>query len=194
MIRDYVGDWRLLAVRGLLAVGFGVVTLVWPEITLWAVVVTWGAFALLDGIGSLAAAFTGNVVRGRGWLLVHGVLGVAAGLVAFIWPDITGLVLLFVIAAWAFLSGLAKLVTAVQLRRELQHEWVLGAVGVLSMGFAVMLVITPGTGVLVITWLIGWYAILLGLAFLALAWEVRRELPSAQAGTSARPGTPHPAT
>ncbi len=194
MIRDYVGDWRLLAVRGLLAVGFGVVTLVWPEITLWAVVVTWGVFALLDGIGSLVAAFTGDVVRGRGWLVVHGVLGVAAGLIAFIWPDITGLVMLFVIAVWAFLSGLAKLVTAVQLRRELQHEWILGAVGVLSMGFAVMLVVTPGTGVLVITWLIGWYAIVLGLALLALAWEVRRELPSAAAGTSARPGTPHPAT
>jgi uncharacterized membrane protein HdeD (DUF308 family) len=194
MIRDYVGDWRLLAVRGLLAVGLGVVTLVWPEITLWAVVVTWGVFALLDGIGSLAAAFTGDVVRGRGWLIVHGVLGVAAGLVAFIWPDITGLVMLFVIAAWAFLSGLAKLVTAVQLRRELQHEWVLGAVGVLSMAFAVMLVITPGTGVLVITWLIGWYAIILGLALMALAWEVRRELPGARAGTSAQPGTPHPAT
>ena len=193
MIRDYVGDWRLVAVRGVLAVGFGVVTLVWPEITLWAVVVTWGVFALLDGIGSLAAAFTGDVVRGRGWLIVHGVLGVAAGLIAFIWPDITGLVLLFVIAAWAFLSGLAKLVTAVQLRRELRHEWVLGAVGVLSMGFAVMLVVTPGTGVLVITWLIGWYAIILGVALLALAWEVRRELPSASRDTSARPGTAHPA-
>jgi uncharacterized membrane protein HdeD (DUF308 family) len=194
MIRDYVGDWRLLAVRGLLAVGFGVVTLVWPEITLWAVVVTWGVFALLDGLGSLAAAFTGNVVRGRGWLIVHGVLGVAAGVVAFVWPDITGLVMLFVIAVWAFLSGLAKLVTAVQLRREIAHEWVLAAVGVLSMGFAVMLVITPGTGVLVITWLIGWYAVILGLALLALAWEVRRETSAATPGTSARPGTPHPAT
>ena len=194
MIRDHVGDWRLLAVRGVLAVGFGVVTLVWPEITLWAVVVTWGVFALLDGIGSLVAAFTGDVVSGRGWLVAHGVLGVAAGLVAFIWPDITGLVLLFVIAIWAFLSGLAKLVTAVQLRRELRHEWVLGAVGVLSMGFAVLLVVTPGAGVLVITWLIGWYAVILGLALMALAWEVRRELPSATRGTSARPGAPHPAT
>lgn len=194
MIRDHVGDWRLLAVRGVLAVGFGVVTLVWPEITLWAVVVTWGVFALLDGIGSLAAAFTGDVVRGRGWLVAHGVLGVAAGLVAFIWPDITGLVLLFVIAVWAFLSGLAKLVTAVQLRRELRHEWVLGAVGVLSMGFAVLLVVTPGAGVLVITWLIGWYAVILGLALMALAWELRRELATATRGTSARPGAPHPAT
>lgn len=194
MVRDYVGDWRLLAVRGVLALGFGVVTLVWPEITLWAVVVTWGVFALLDGVGSLMAAFTGDVVRGRAWLVVHGVLGVAAGLIAFIWPDITGLVLLFVIAAWAFLSGLAKLVTAIQLRRELRHEWLLGAVGLLSMGFAVVLVVTPGAGVLVITWVIGWYAILLGLALLALAWEVHRELPKAASGSAARPGTPHPAT
>lgn len=194
MIRDYVGDWRLLAVRGLLALGFGVVTLVWPEITLWAVVVTWGVFALLDGIGSLLAAFGGTVVRGRAWLIVHGVLGVAAGVIAFVWPDITGLVMLFVIAVWAFLSGLARLVTAIQLRREIRHEWVLGAVGVLSMGFAVMLVVTPGTGVLVITWLIGWYAVVLGLALLGLAWEVRRETSAAAPGPSARPGTPHPAT
>lgn len=194
MIRDYVGDWRLLVVRGLLALGFGVVTLVWPEITLWAVVVTWGVFALLDGLGSLVAAFTGDVVRGRAWLIVHGVLGVAAGLVAFVWPEITGLVMLFIIAVWAFLSGLAKLVTAVQLRREIRHEWVLGAVGALSMGFAVMLVVTPGAGVLVITWLIGWYAVVLGLAFLGLAWEVRRESSAAAPGRSARPRTPHPAT
>jgi uncharacterized membrane protein HdeD (DUF308 family) len=194
MVRDYVGDWRLLALRGVLAVAFGVVTLVWPEITLWAVVITWGTFALLDGVGTLVAAFSRDVVRGRGWLVVHGVLGVAAGLVAFIWPDITGLVLLFVIAIWAFLSGLAKLVTAIGLRRELRHEWVLGAVGLLSMGFAVVLVITPGAGVLVITWLVGWYAVVLGLALLVLAWEVRRELPGAARGTSARPGTPHPAT
>jgi uncharacterized membrane protein HdeD (DUF308 family) len=194
MIRDYVGDWRLLVVRGLLALGFGVVTLVWPEITLWAVVVTWGVFALLDGIGSLVAAFGGTVVRGRAWLIVHGVLGVAAGVIAFVWPDITGLVMLFVIAVWAFLSGLAKLVTAIQLRREIRHEWVLGAVGVISMGFAVVLVVTPGTGVLVITWLIGWYAVVLGLALLGLAWEVRRETSAAAPGPSTRPGTPHPAT
>ena len=194
MVRDYIGDWRLLALRGVLAVALGVVTLVWPQITLWAVVITWGTFALLDGVGTLVAAFSRDVVRGRGWLVAHGVLGVAAGLVAFIWPGITGLVLLFVIAIWAFLSGLAKLVTAISLRRELRHEWVLGAVGLLSMGFAVVLVITPGAGVLVITWLIGWYAIVLGLALLVLAWEVRREVVGTARGTSARPGTPHPAT
>lgn len=194
MVRDYIGDWRLLALRGVLAVAFGVVTLVWPGITLWAVVITWGTFALLDGVGTLVAAFSRDVVRGRGWLVAHGVLGVAAGLLAFTWPDITGLVLLFVIAVWAFLSGLAKLVTAISLRRELRHEWVLGAVGLLSMGFALVLVITPGAGVLVITWLIGWYAIVLGLALLVLAWEVRREVAGTARGASARPGTPHPAT
>lgn len=194
MIRTYVGDWRWVALRGLVALLFGVATLVWPQITLWALVVTWGAFALLDGIGSLVAAFSGDVGRGRAWLMVHGVLGVAAGIIAFAWPDITGLVLLFVIAVWAFLTGLAKLVTAIQLRREIQHEWVLGIVGVLSMGFAVLLVITPGAGALVITWLIGWYAIVLGLAMMALAWEVRREAQTAPPPATARPGTPHPAT
>lgn len=194
MIRDYVGDWRWLGVRGLLALAFGTATLVWPEITLWALVLTWGVFALLEGVGSLAAAFGGAVGRARVWLVVHGILGIAAGIVTLVWPSITGLVLLFVIAAWAFLSGLAKLVTAVQLRRELRHEWVLGAVGVLSMGFAVLLVVTPGAGALVVTWLIGWYAVVLGLALLALAWEVRRELRGEAPRASARPGTAHPAT
>jgi len=70
----------------------------------------------------------------------------------------------------------------------------LAAIGLLSMGFAVVLVITPGAGVLVITWLVGWYAVVLGLALLVLAWEVRRELTGAAPRSSARPGTPHPAT
>ncbi|HSF26146.1 MAG TPA: DUF308 domain-containing protein, partial [Actinomycetes bacterium] len=78
-----------------------------------------------------------------------------------------------------------------RLRREIEHEWVLGIAGVLSIVLAIFLVITPGAGALVITWAIGWYAIVLGVLELVLAWEVRRE--TNQPRSSARPGTPRPA-
>jgi uncharacterized membrane protein HdeD (DUF308 family) len=94
--------------------------------------------------------------------------------VTFIWPGITALALLYVIAFWAMLTGVLELVGAVRLRRELKHEWLLGLAGLLSIAFGVMLVITPGAGALVITWLIGWYALFVGGLLLALAWRLHR--------------------
>lgn len=195
MIRTYVGDWRLVALRGAITVLFGVLALVWPELTLWALVVLWGAFVLADGVFALVAAFAGNVTQGRGWLVFHGLVGIAIGILTFVWPAITGLVLLWVIAAWALAVGILQIVSAVRLRREIEHEWALGLAGLLAVGLAAVLIFRPGAGALAITWAIGWFAVLMGLMLLVLAWEVRREAhtaPPPQA--SARPGTPHPAT
>jgi uncharacterized membrane protein HdeD (DUF308 family) len=195
MIRTYVGDWRLVAVRGLIALAFGVVALVWPELTLWALVVLWGAYVLADGVIALVAAFAGNVPQGRGWLVFHGLVGIAVGIVTFVWPAITGLVLLWMVAAWALVIGVMALVNAVRMRREIEHEWALAAAGVLAIALAAVLVFRPGAGALAVTWAIGWFAVVMGVLLLVLAWEVRREAhaaPPPQA--SARPGTPHPAT
>jgi uncharacterized membrane protein HdeD (DUF308 family) len=171
-----VGHWKSLAIRGAAALLFGVLTLVWPGLTLWSLVLLWGAYVLVDGISILVAVFThaaGTADR-RGWLVFEGLTGIAAGILTFVWPHITALALLFVIAAWALVTGVLEIVAAVRLRRILEHEWLLGLLGVLSIAFAVGVVITPGAGALVITWFIGWYAALAGVMLLALAWRVRK--------------------
>jgi uncharacterized membrane protein HdeD (DUF308 family) len=130
----------------------------------------------VDGVLTLAAVVTqAPEARGRrGILVLQGVLGVAAGIVTFVWPGITALALLFVIAAWAIVGGVLQIVAAIQLRAVLRNEWLLVLGGVASVVFGVLLVITPGAGALVITWLIGWYAVFFGVLLLALAWRLHR--------------------
>jgi len=169
-------DWRMIALRGVAALAFGVLTLVWPSLTLWALVLLFGAYALVNGVMILGAAIANRVPMGRsrGWLVFDGIVGVAAGIVTFAWPDVTALALLFVIAAWAIISGVAEIAAAIELRQVIRHEWLLGLAGVASVIFGILLVITPGDGALVITWLIGWYALFLGAMLLSLALRLRR--------------------
>lgn len=175
MIAYFLGDWRRLAVRGVAALLFGVATLVWPDITLWSLVVMFGAFALVDGVASLSAAIAAPFLRSRGWLALSGLTGIAAGIVTFVWPSITALVLQYAIAVWALAAGLALIATAVRIRREVSGEWRIALAGGLSVLLGVMLIATPGDGALAITWAIGWYAGLFGLVLLQLAWTVRHE-------------------
>ena len=170
------GDWRLTAVRGVAALAFGILTLIWPGLTLWALVLLFGAYALVDGVFALAHAVTNDASsRGsRGWLVVEGLFGIAAGIIAFVWPAITALALLYLIAAWAIVTGAVEIATSVELRNASRDWWLLLLAGILSIVFGVLLMITPGPGVLVITWLIGWYALFFGGMLLALAWRLRR--------------------
>lgn len=176
MIVTPIGNWKTLALRGAAAVLFGLLTLVWPGVTLWALVLLFGAWALVDGVSRLMALATGapGAREHRTTLVLQGILGIGIGIMTFVWPGMTALALLFVIAAWALAIGVTEVVAAVQLRRVIENEWLLGLIGVLAIVFAIALVITPGGGALVITWLIGWFALLVGTLRLALAWELRK--------------------
>lgn len=171
-----VGDWRLIALRGAFALLFGVLALVWPDLTVTALVLLFGAFVLVDGIANLALAvsFPTDARHRRKALLLEGVAGVLIGAVTFAWPGITALALLWVIALWALVTGALEIAAAVRLRRALRGDWLLGVVGVLSVLFGLFLLITPGEGALVITWVIGWYAVIFGVLLLFLAWRVQR--------------------
>jgi uncharacterized membrane protein HdeD (DUF308 family) len=171
-----IADWRLVALRGVAALAFGILTLIWPGLTLWALVVLFGAYVLVDGAFTLV-----DVIRNapgtrahRGWLSLEGIASVAAGIVTFVWPAVTALALLFVIAAWAFVLGVSRVIAAVKLRHVVDHSWLIGLAGGLSIVFGALLVITPGAGALVITWLIGWYALVIGVLLLVLEWRIRR--------------------
>ena len=101
--------------------------------------------------------------------------GIVAGLVTFVWPSITAVALLFVIAAWAFAGGVSLIAMAISERKRLHGEWALVLMGALSVLFGAVLVISPADGALGITWAIGWYATLSGTLSLSLAWDSRRE-------------------
>lgn len=171
-----LGDWRGLAIRGAFALLFGIITLLWPGLTVLALVLLFGAFAFIDGIMILAGVVgkAPGTQQRRGILIFEGVVGVAIGLMTLIWPDITAVALLWLIAAWALLTGLIEIAAAIALRGEVRHDWVLAVTGGLSVLFGILLAITPGAGALVITWLIGWYATITGVVLLYLAWRARQ--------------------
>ena len=169
-------NWWLLALRGLAAMVFGVLAFVWPGITLWALVLLFGAYMLVDGIFAIVAAVRAAGREARWWLLlIEGVLGVLAGLVAALWPGLTALALLYFIAAWAIFTGILEIAGAIRLRREIEGEWALGLSGALSLLFGVLLVVIPApAGLLSLVWLIGAYALAFGVLLLVLAFRVRR--------------------
>ena len=135
-------------------------------------VILFGAYAIVDG---LLAVYVGlrSGDNQRWTLVLEGIVGIAAGLVAFFWPALTALALLLVIAAWAILTGIVEIVMALRLRRLIKNEWAMILSGALSVIFGVLLVAQPGAGALAVVWLIGTYAVIFGVAILALAWHLR---------------------
>jgi uncharacterized membrane protein HdeD (DUF308 family) len=176
MLDYYVRYWWTVALRGALAVLFGLAAWIWPDVTIRVLVLLFGFYALVDGLLALAAAMMGGRLASgrRGWLIFEGVAGVAAGVVTFIWPEITTLVLLYLIAFWAIATGVLEVVAAVMLRRELRGEWLLAAGGIISVLFGLFLVIRPGDGAIAVAWLIGLYAIIFGIALIALGLRLRQ--------------------
>lgn len=171
--------WWALAIRGVVALIFGILAFVWPKITLFTLVILFAAYAVTDGVFALVAAFSRRASRtepGTRWwaLVIEGILGIGAGIVALWLPGITALFLLYIIAFWAILTGVAEIVTAVRLRREISGEWLMALSGVASALFGVLLLLFPGSGALAVVWLIGAYAIIFGVLLLTLSLRLRQ--------------------
>ncbi len=174
MLENISRNWWMFAVRGVAAVIFGILALIWPGQTLLALVLVFGAYALVDGIFAVFAGITFRRYFERWWaVLLEGVAGIAIGLVTFFWPNITALVLLYFIAAWALITGIFEIVTAIQFRRVITGEWALILSGLLSMIFGVLLFVFPSAGAVSLVWLIGIYAILFGITLIILAFRLR---------------------
>lgn len=167
-------NWWALALRGVLAVLFGIVAFVLPGTALLALAYFFGTYAFLDGVLAIASAVRAARRHERwGSLLVEGLFGIVAGAISFVWPGITALGLLYLIAAWMILTGVFEVVAAVRLRKEIRGELVLGLAGVLSVLAGIYMIASPRGGALALAWLIGSYAILFGVALLALAFRLR---------------------
>jgi len=174
MLHALAKHWWLTLLRGICAVVFGILTFVWPGVTLFTLVILYGAFALADGILAIAAAIMGGSPAPRWWLAIVGLAGIAAGILTFMWPGLTALLLLFFIAGWAIASGIMQVIGAIRLRREIDNEWLLAAGGLLSIVFGLVLLFRPGTGALALILVIGAYAIIEGLLLIAFAFRLRK--------------------
>ena len=167
-------SWWVLALRGAVAILFGILALSWPGLTLATLVLLYGAFAFADGIISLWAAFFGGAKPApTWWLIVVGLLGIAAGVVTFVYPGITAVLLVLFIGAWALVHGIFEIIGAIRLRKEIEGEWMLVLSGIVSVIFGALVLVAPGAGALALVWIIAVYAIVFGILMIGLAFRVR---------------------
>lgn len=223
MARTYSSRWWALALRGVAAILFGILTFISPGSSVLALVFLFGAYAIVNGAFTLAAATRGPIAEARalgvgtpaaragelrpgvdelrpraeeqavlagepavreaappplanvrwGSFLLEGVASIVAGVLSFIWPGITALVLVLLIGAWAVVTGVAQLVSAIRLRKTLKGEWLLVLSGILSLAFGVLLFLSPLAGALAVVFWIGAYAIVFGVLQVVLGFRLR---------------------
>lgn len=167
-------NWWMLALRGLLAIIFGLIALFAPGIALLAFIAVFAVYAIIDGVVAVTVAIRERESLKRwGWVLFEGIISILAGIFAFFYPVKTALILLFIVAAWAILTGILEIVTAIALREHLSHEWALILAGIVSIVFGLILFIFPGAGLLSLLWLVGIYSICFGVLFIVRAFQLR---------------------
>jgi uncharacterized membrane protein HdeD (DUF308 family) len=173
------GSGNTLIVRGIAAVLFGILVVVWPGVSLLALVVLFGIYAIFDGVTNIV-----NYVRHKGhrsaWQIVGGVISVLAGLAAFFWPGITALSLALVIGVWAVILGVTQIAMAFEVKKADEQWWLWLITGIVTTLFGLFLVILPGPGILGLLGLLASFAILFGILLIATGIDLRRrdETPS----------------
>jgi uncharacterized membrane protein HdeD (DUF308 family) len=167
-------SWWIFALRGVFAIIFGILAFIWPQTTLATLVLFFGAYALFDGVFALIGAFQGRAADSRWWVTaLEGLVGILVGVMTFVWPATTGLVLLYFIASWPVITGVFEIIAAIQLRHTITNEWLLILSGIASVVFGVLLFVFPGAGALSLVWLIGVYAVIFGVLLIGLALRLR---------------------
>jgi uncharacterized membrane protein HdeD (DUF308 family) len=173
-LSTFAANWRVLALRGLAALLFGLVVLFWPGLVLAVLTLLFGIYALVDGGVVLVPALRSSEQGARRWLpLAEGAVGVIAGLLALLWPGMTASGLLYVIVGWALLTGILKTLTAIMLRSEVENGWLLAGSGALSVLFGVILAALAGSDLPSLAPFIGVFALVVGLALVVFAFRTR---------------------
>ena len=169
-----VQNWWLFTLRGVLGIIFGILALIFPGPTILSLVLLFSAYMLADGIFGIISAV--RAIRRKedrwGLLIFEGLLDIATGVVAFLWPGLTVVAFVWLIAAWAIVSG--GLMTAAGFRLNIEHgRWWLVLGGLLSLAYGVLLIITPLIGAVVLTWWLGAYALVFGVALVIFSLKLR---------------------
>ena len=167
-------NWSALAIRGVIAIAFGIIAFLLPGLTLGALILLFAAYAIVDGVSHVITGIrqrSGD--RPDGLMILGGIVGIAVGVIAVILPGVTALFLLALIGAWAIVTGAAEIVAAYRLRKAISGEWLLVLQGILSIAFGVYVWLFPGAGALAVVWLIAAFAIASGVILLMLALRMR---------------------
>jgi uncharacterized membrane protein HdeD (DUF308 family) len=173
-MQQMVSNFRTMFLfRGLAAIVFGILTLVWPNISLLVLVLMFGIFAVISGITAIVAALRNREEHHWGLLLFEGILGVLAGAVALVWPGITALAFLFLIAAWAIMTGILEMVAPLSFPMSFGRGLLSVLSGLVSIVFGVLIASRPASGLLTVVWLIGIFAIVTGIMHVVVYFESR---------------------
>ena len=159
--------------RGIAAILFGILTLVWPKLSLAVLVLLFGLFAVISGITAVVAALRNTGEKGWGLLLFEGILGILAGVVALVWPGITALAFLYLLAAWAILTGVLELTAPLAFPMGGGRAALTVLAGLVSVIFGILIAAQPSSGLLAVAWLIAVYAIVVGVTYLVVYFQSR---------------------
>ena len=174
MIESITSRWWVFLVRGLAAIAFGVIAFVWPGITLLALTIVFGAYALVDGIFALAAAL-GGLAGSRWWaLLIEGIVGLVIAFFVWTEPGLSAEALVYAVAFWAIITGIMEIVAGLQLRDMVTNEWMYILAGIVSIAFGILILRNVNAGALAVVWLIGAYAIVFGVLQLGLSYRLNK--------------------
>ncbi len=167
-------NWWAVLLRGICAVIFGLAAFAWPGITLALLILFYGAYVLVEGIFAVVSSFGRTKDSKFPWsMFLVGLVSIAVGLITFVWPGLTALALLYLIGAWAIVRGIFEVVAAIELRKQIEGEWLMIIAGMASVLFGVLMVLWPGAGVLALLWLIGVFAVIFGVIMIILAFKLR---------------------
>ncbi|MHB8141718.1 MAG: HdeD family acid-resistance protein [Vulcanimicrobiaceae bacterium] len=180
MLHTLARNWWALLIRGIAALIFGLLALLWPGVTIFAIIIVFGAYAFVDGVFAIAAAIRAAESRQRWWpFVIEGIIGIVIGVITFFEPHVTAFALYITIAAWAFLTGIFEIIAAVELRKAIANEVLLIIGGIASILFAVLMIAFPAAGVLAVVWLIGIYAVFFGILMVGLSLRLRKHAHNA---------------
>lgn len=182
MIKTISKYWWVFTLRGLIAIAFGLAALLWPALTIGVMVLLFGLFALFEGLLVILTSFGKGDEKGGWTLLIEGLVGILVCVIvllgtsigSILWPRVAAVMLVFYIAGWAILAGLFKIITAFRIRNEVKGEWMVGLSGFVSILVGVILILRPQAGVLAVAWLIGIFAIIVGIIQLLLGLKFRK--------------------
>ncbi len=180
MLNALARHWWATVLRGVVAIGIGILAWYRPDIFWASLVLVFGVYAVVDGAFAIVAAIKAGT-RDRAFHLFEGLLGIAVGVTIFLYPDQAGTAIVLVIGLWAIATGVVEIVSAVRLRREIEDEWLLGLGGVLSVTLGAILIVRPQFGQVTTTYVLGTYGLIFGVVLVMLGLRLRRFRPDSTA-------------
>jgi uncharacterized membrane protein HdeD (DUF308 family) len=174
MLRDITSYWWAVALRGVAGVLFSILAFVWPQQTLTVLVLLFAAYLIVDGILNIVFAFSSGT-QFRGLFTLEGLTGIVVGAVALVWPGAATTAIIYLIAAWAVVTGIMAIVGAIWLRDldVMDNAWVLGLAGIISIALGVVLAFQPNAGAVALVWTLGIYALIFGVLLIVLGFRMR---------------------